>query len=129
MAVGLVLIWLVTSFVSPSLSAVDQLEAAYRAGHITNPIEAMIFLERRKASPSFLNSAISLWVPLLLPYAVFAGVAYLAPRLFRSYVFYWGDAIALHDKWASSVKIFWTIIVLGMLVSIAGGLILHIFVH
>jgi hypothetical protein len=126
MLFGLFFATLISNFVSPSLSAVDQLESAYKSGQITNPIEALILLERHKATPGIMNSTLTLWLPLFLPYFFFAALVYLTPRLFRSYVFYWGDTVIGHDKWVAWVRLFWTIIVLGVLVSIAGGLILRV---
>jgi hypothetical protein len=66
-------------------------------------------------------------IPFALPYLVFAVAFYLIPRLTFSYVFYWGDAIARYDKRRSVAKIFWTVVVLGIFVSVIGGLILRVF--
>lgn len=109
-------------------TAANLLQEAYNKGDLQNPIEALIFLEKARVSQdSSLSFTLIMIVSMGLPLA-FSGVLYLIlPRIFPSYNFYWGDYMALYDKRQGRVKVFWTVIVLGILVSIAASLILRFF--
>ena len=102
------------------------LEQAYNSGEIADPIEALIFLERAKeasqSSPRFFLIFLgSVMIPLLL----FWGFSKILPWIAPSYNFYWGDHIVFLDKRKNVQNIFWTVIVLGIIVSIVSGLILE----
>lgn len=48
--IGMFLAMMASNYFSQALSAVEQLHREYTAGRVTNPIEAIILLERLKAS-------------------------------------------------------------------------------
>lgn len=108
--------------------AIDQLEAAYKSGVVTNPIEAMIYFERAKDAAR--NQGISV-------YLITAFLSYVSPSLIwwligkyipviaPSYNFYWGDYVAYYDKRKSTQGVFWTVVVLGILVSIISAYIIR----
>lgn len=124
---GMILVLVTSNFFSPVISAVDQLEQEYTAGRVSNPIEALILLERLKATPSIKRFTTSILIPFLTPWLLFLAIFTLAPKLTYSYVFYWGDAIARYNKRLSLGRTFWVVIILGVIVTVIGGLILRVF--
>jgi hypothetical protein len=128
MIVGMISSFWFIGYFAPSNSAaiVDQLQTYYDSGRIKDPIQAIIELERLKSDRS-------MWpfylfpIPLLVAVAVVWSLQYLVPNFTRSYVFYWGDAVARFDKTRGIIKVFWTTIVLGLLVSIFAGWMLQLF--
>jgi hypothetical protein len=107
--------------------AVEELQKEYAAGRVNNPIEALIFFERLKASRPLSLVLMASLVPFAVPFLAFGLAALLIPKISLSYVFYWGDAIAQYDKRRNAYKIFWTIVVLGVVASLVAGLILRVF--
>ncbi len=124
---AIILISVTSNYFSPATFAVDRLEQEYTAGRVSDPIEALILLERLKASPTIGRRMATFAVPFFTPFLVFLALAYLLPKIISSYVFYWGDVMARYDKRLNIIKVFWIIIVLGILASVIGGLILREF--
>ncbi len=127
LVIGMLLATGISHFYSPTMSAVDQLEQEYTSGRVSDPVEALILLERLKASPSIVRMIWTFLVPFSTPLLVFAIFFHLTRKLVQSYVFYWGDEIPRYDKRMNVGRIFWAIVVLGILVSVVGGLILRVF--
>jgi hypothetical protein len=100
-------------------SAADKLESAYKSGAITNPIEAMIFLERAKeASQNIITILPLLLLAFFAPLVLLFGLGRLLTAIAPSYNFYWGDYITYLNKRKSAQNVFWTVIVLGIIVSL-----------
>lgn len=107
-----------------STHIVDKLEKLRREGQITDPIDAMIFIERSKAAAGgwrFFGSLIAALLGIALLFSFFL---YFLPKILPGYVFYWGDVVPHYDRRVSIVKIVWVTIILGAFASILGGLIL-----
>jgi hypothetical protein len=103
------------------------LETAYKNGVIKDPIEALIFLEKARAANHFGLKFVGVMILVFaVPFAVASGVSFVLPRLYPSYNFYWGDYIARYDKRRSNLRILWTVVVLGILVSLVAGLLLRV---
>lgn len=102
-----------------------ELEQAYQSGKIKNAIEALIFLEKSREKFSLLNLIWPIIIGASIPFGAFLLISVVLPRISLSYNFYWGDHMAILDKRKSWVKIFWTVIVLGIVASLIGGLILR----
>lgn len=100
---------------------IDLLEQLHREGKMTDPIDAMIFLERNRYT--FRGSAMPMMLAMAAPLLfIFGGVALLA-KLFPAYNFCWGDYVPVFEKRKSMTRVFWTVVVLGLLVSLAAGVI------
>jgi hypothetical protein len=106
--------------------AIDKLEAAYKSGTIKDPIEAMIFLERAKNDPS------TRWLiipPMILtfgaPWIFIFGLGKLFSIIAPAYNFYWGDYVSYYDKRRSAQNVFWTVVVLGIIVSVISAYIMR----
>jgi len=112
-----------------SKSAIDQLEIAYKNGVVKDPIEAMIFLERAREASKYkdtLTYGIFAVLSYLIPWSIWSLLRKFIPTISPSYNFYWGDYIAYFDKRKSTANIFWTVIVLGVIVSIVSAYILRL---
>lgn len=110
-------------YLRPKIDIASQLERAYKQGQLNHPIEAMIFVERAQArnqSPE--NWALMMLTAFSVPPLIVFGLAGLLSRVHMPYVFYWGDQIHKYDRARSHINVFWIVIVLGLLVSIAAGL-------
>jgi uncharacterized integral membrane protein len=125
---AIILLTLANSYLFISKQPVETLENAYKNGEIHNPIEAIILLEKARSAeqigPKFTGFVV---LCFLLPFGISGLAYYFVPRIFPSYIFYWGDYIALYDKRKNLIKIFWTVIVLGILASLVAGLLLRVF--
>ena len=104
------------------LPVYSQLETLYQAGKITNPVEALLILEKARASRAP--------VDFILVYAfgfvaTFAALALSIPRIARiastPYVFYWGDYSAVYQRRRGFAFIVWTVVVLGIVVGVASS--------
>jgi hypothetical protein len=119
MIISLVIMMLVIPPSFDSSAAIDKLEKAYQSGIIKDPIEAIIFLERAKVDPS---NKLALIMPMILtfsiPWILMLGLGKLFSVIAPAYNFYWGDYVSFYDKRRSARNIFWTVIVLGIIVSI-----------
>jgi hypothetical protein len=108
-------------------SAIDALEQAYKSGKIVNPIESLIFYERAKLENSSSRFLIFMLSSFLIPFFIVQLFSTLYPKFSMSYVFYWGDLIGKFDKRKNLQRIFWIVIVLGVIASIIAGLFLRLF--
>jgi hypothetical protein len=103
------------------------LESAYKNGEVKDPIEALILLEKARNAEHIGAKFIGyIILCFLLPFVLSWLASLLLPRLYPSYNFYWGDYMSVYDKRKNSMEIFWTVIVLGVLVSLVAGLLLRI---
>ena len=126
--VALSMLIFLTAFFSFAMNttAADKLDVAYENGTIKDPIEAMIFLERAKQESFTAAQFLPLLaLSMLLPYALFFGLGKLVGILAPSYNFYWGDYIAYLDRRKSAQNIIWTVVILGVIVSIISAYILR----
>lgn len=102
------------------------LEAQYKAGKVANATEALIIVykdqDRCTNDISPLRMIGTMIVPMLVIFLVIAAV----PRLSKPYIFYWGDYIQPYNRRRTVLQIFWTVVVLGLVVSVVAGLILRI---
>ena len=107
-----------------STTAVDKLENAYRSRLIKDPIEAIIFfLERaRTESISGWQSVGFMILTLGIPWLIFIGLGKLFNLVAPAYNFYWGDYMGFYDKRRVAQNIFWTVIVLGILVYLSDSI-------
>lgn len=125
-------LWIVLMVFGSSLFLADKqqgvrLETAYKNGQIRDAIEALIFLEKDRATQQLEGKVITVAIlSMLLPAALSWAVYRLVPRVYPSYHFYWGDYMVVYDKRKSTMRIFWTVVVLGVLVSLIAGLLLRI---
>ncbi len=126
MIISLVIMMLVIPPNFDSSAAIDKLEKAYQSGIIKDPIEAMIFLERAKVEPS---ARLSLIFPMILTFSIPAilmlGLGKIFSVIAPAYNFYWGDYVSYYDKRRSAQNVFWTVIVLGIIVSIISAYIMR----
>jgi len=127
MLLGMALASMAARYFSPAVSAVETVDQAYRSGRVTNPIEALILLERLKASPPMDRELLMIITPFTVPFLVFSAAAFFVPKVSLSYVFYWGDAVPVYNKRRSVYRIFWVVVVLGVVASLIAGLILRLF--
>jgi hypothetical protein len=128
MIVATITFLVLSTFFSASKSAVQQLQVEYEAGQIGNPIEAIIRLEQLKTSEPFYQIMLLL-TRFVLIWGIVGFFHYFGPKIAKSYVFYWGDAVAAYDKTRGMVKVFWTTIVLGLVVSVLSGWMLQLFLQ
>jgi hypothetical protein len=113
-----------------SVQRADALQAAYQAGKVKGPIEAMIFLERLKSSDRSGYYYLAYFVALILgPYLISALLKWLAAVTYRAYVFNWGDRVLVHERDMSRLKFFWTAGVVAIVVSIVGSFLYDILKH
>jgi hypothetical protein len=119
-------LWVSTTFLEDRSLGVS-LETAYKNGQLKDPIEALIFLEKRRAAQHMGGKFFAvMMLSFSLPAALFWVMSRLLPRVYPSYNFYWGDYKVFYDKRKSTMRIFWTVVVLGVLVSLVAGLLLRI---
>lgn len=103
------------------------LEEQHKAGKISDPIEAMIMAHRYKQENTLGPALIFLPmmagpVIVMIAYAI---AAYAMPRVCPSYIFYWGDSVRIYDKRRTVMRVFWGVLVLGVLASLIAGIILR----
>lgn len=104
------------------VNALHTLEESYLAGDFKDPIEAMIFYEKQKRE--VVKKSAIMYVMLAFPFLLLLGRS-LLPRIYPAYVFYWGDIVPTYDKRLAFAKTFWIVIVLGIGVSMAAGVLLR----
>jgi hypothetical protein len=110
-----------------SSAIADELERLYATKVVTDPIQALITIERLKSAATFEHMFLPLFASVMAPLVVFGSLAFLLPRAFPSYNFYWGDYIAQLDRRRNIVKVFWTVVVLGIIVSVVANLLTKLF--
>lgn len=96
----------------------EHLEALYKAGKVSNPIEAIIIIERSRAGKSLEIIFFGMLSLLAMAAAVSAALPRVARWLWESHVFLWGDYVAIHRRKRNSANVFWTVVVLGLLVGV-----------
>ena len=107
------------------------LELLYRNGQIKDPIEAIILTEQMKqsaaASP---ERTANMLIFIILSFAIPFGIAWIVentiPYFAPAYNFYWGDYVKDYDKKRTALNIFWTVFILGIIVSIISAYILRV---
>jgi hypothetical protein len=119
----MVLMTLLFPFLVMDTKSHVRLQTLYETGVLTDPVKAMIELERmrnEKTPGGFLRMmGVSLGIPLVL--LVLAPV--ILPWIRPSYNFYWGDYVAIFDKRRQRRNVIWTVLVLGLIVSIVAGIV------
>ncbi|MCH8878046.1 MAG: hypothetical protein IIA89_14710 [Chloroflexi bacterium] len=123
---GLVLFMFLMTVVLNEEEAILGVEELYKAGELSDPIEALIMLEKAKvevrgAFPAYLVIGV-----VGGPIAIALVIYWLFPRLFPSYNFYWGDYVSVLDRRRGLVRIVWVTLGLGVLATIIGGVILGV---
>ncbi len=119
--------FLIGLFLAPSRQDVGTLlEQAYKTGSVKDPVEALIFIEKAKQQQG-LGTVFGGLVGMVALASIAWFALKLLPWLMPSYTFYWGDYIPIYDRRTKLQSIFWTVIVLGVLVSIASGIALKAF--
>lgn len=102
---------------TPVFAAVEQL---YSAGKLTNPIEAMILLEKERAGRGRGESILGYMLAfLMLAAATSFGLPRLAKALASPHIFYWGDYMAAYKRRKGYVSVVWTVVVLGIVVGLS----------
>lgn len=104
-----------------------ELEKAYNAGQISNPIQAMIFFEKSKLTAD--NSLIYMFSMIFvfaIPMVVVYGGLNLLQMIYPAYNFYWGDYVTYFDKKKQIKNVFLTVVILGIIVSIISAYILKL---
>lgn len=107
-------------------AAADALEAAIRDNSVSDPVRAILLVERVKATEYSAESYRMIRNSLIIP--VFAVVTLLlilfsVQYLFPSYVFYWSDAIKIYDRRLAARRYVLIAVITGVLVSVLGGLV------
>jgi len=105
--------------------AADKLEEAYRSGLIKDPIQALILLERARGETGRLDYIAPMMLAFLVPWIILFGLGKLFSVIAPPYNFYWGDYIGYYNKRRSAQNIFWTVVVLGIIVSIISAYIMR----
>lgn len=106
------------TYLKPPDTTHAQLEALYTAGKFTNPIEAIIALEKIKATRSeiqLLLPLVSMWGSL---FVVFFGGGFLLPKLSPSYNFCWGEYSAQYGKRIRLRNGLFSLVALSLVVSV-----------
>lgn len=118
MFVAMIIALVGASYLKPPDTTHAQLQVLYSAGKLANPIEAIIALERIKAT----RSEIEIMLPVLAMWAVlfivFFGGGFLLPRLSPSYNFCWGEYTAQYGKRIRLRNALFSLVVLSLAVSV-----------
>ena len=123
---GLLLVFLVGQTIASPTTAIAQLEKAYKEGLVKDPVEAVLLLEKVKSTTYFSWKSLLMYtLALALPYIVLWLLRRTVLKLYPPYNFYWGDYIAYYQKCENAQNILWTVVVLGILVSIVSTYILR----
>jgi hypothetical protein len=116
---GLVLMTIVLSLIPANDGAATQLEAAYGAGTVKDPIQAMLLLEKaHEAYSPYLRNMLIMGVAWVAPLLVSWSVGKVIPIVAPSYNFYWGDYVQYYDRRRTMQFVFWSVVVLGVIVSV-----------
>lgn len=118
MVLALFIIGFTISAYEPAVPIHAQLDSLYKAGRITDPVQALVFIEKSRALRPLGNFLMQMSLAVGLVFGLAFGLPKLAEVSGSSYVFYWGDAIAAYDRRRSAAFIFWTVVVLGLLVGL-----------
>jgi hypothetical protein len=63
----------------------------------------------------------------VLTVAALVSILIMMSKLIPSYIFYWGDVVALYDRRMAAIKLIFVAIGLGAIASILGGIVLNYF--
>lgn len=121
MIISIVTINLVTSIYSPSKKTHAILQQQYDAGKFHDPIQALIALEQIRNERTFLSETMPMLMGIGLPLLVFFVLSFVLPRISPSYNFCWGDYLTYYERRKQVQMIFWTVVVLGLIVAIAAN--------
>lgn len=99
--------------------AYEKLEALRASGEMTDPIAALIFLEKERAKrlPAGFLSAITTVVVLATMLGIILPI--VVKQWCPGHVFYWGENVAVVDRRRNVMMLVWTVIVLGLIVGVA----------
>jgi hypothetical protein len=123
MMIGMILMILLLPMFALDRKTHIILQQQYDAGTIKDPIQALILIEQARNEQSGIRIFWPILVSFALPLVVFEVGSKLLPLVSPSYNFYWGDYIAIYDRRRQRKTILWTVIVLGLVVSIIAGII------
>jgi hypothetical protein len=108
----------------------DGLREQHKAGQLTDPIDAMIRIGERQQE---LTSGSRMRWPLMLSFGLLllvSGARLIENRIasflnyvFPSYIFYWGSAVAYHERRRKYLNIIFVVIILAGLVGVVSSLI------
>lgn len=101
------------------------LRQAYESGEIRDAVQALIFLEEEKSKTGVWESTAPIWLGMLTPVLFLFFITTLLPSIYSPYNFYWGDYIQLYDRRQALIRVFWTVLVFGIIASLIGGLLLQ----
>lgn len=108
---------------TPSGETIANIEADWRSGKLTDPIEAMIRLQKRVVLPGinsygqvflFTTFALSIVIAIIIPLTAF---------IYSPYVFYWGDGMKGVDRKRSIGNFVLVVIILGVILSVLSNFI------
>ncbi len=102
------------------------LEQAFKKGEITDPIEALIFIEKGKPSG---KTQLKELKPVFFILGGFASLIVLALFFLKFYPIYnfcWGDYTELFNRKESVRKFILTVIIVGIVVSFIGGILANL---
>jgi hypothetical protein len=118
--VGMLLITWISPYLGMSSTTDVQLKERYEAGEFKDAIEALIFIESRKAESL---KTVQWFMPLLFAIPFIVGWVFVRCMMFLrpSYNFYWGDYITKYDRQKKFGNAVWTLVVLGIVVSVAAN--------
>jgi len=113
---------LFAAMLSPTVKVADRLEAAWKAGIIKDPIQALIFSQRQQESQGafvwpFAAIAMAIAIPVLLTlvWAFFY-------RYYPIYNFYWGEYVEYFNKRESARKFWLVVVAVGLVLSFLGSM-------
>lgn len=102
----------------------ELLEAAYKSGKITNPIEALILIEKTKEQP--LGNINNIFFVLLAVLAFLGVTTWFFFKYYPVFNFCWGDYVEEYRRKESIRKFVMVVVVLGLVISILGGVIANL---
>ncbi|HEX6371043.1 MAG TPA: hypothetical protein VF006_19150 [Longimicrobium sp.] len=108
-------------------STLNQIEAEHKRGTLTDPIEAILLIERERLATNYsgLRTVAVIGLSYVAPMVFFWLFSKLAPWLFPAYNFYWGDYRAFYDRRRQINNVIWIVIILGLVVSLVAAAIEH----
>jgi hypothetical protein len=121
MMLSVVTMSILTSQFTPGKKSHVLLQQQYSAGQLHDPIQALIALERIKNERTVISELLPLLIGFGAPFLGIVLISFVAPRLSPSYNFCWGDYVAYYERRKQIQMIFWTVIVLGLIVAIAAN--------
>ena len=102
---------------------IEEIETKWKAKEITDPIEVLLIFEKQKSALKDLEPMKYVLVGAFGLMVIFLFARYFFLKFYPSYNFCWGDYLEKFNKKGKFRKGFMTIFIIGILVSIIGGLI------